>query len=75
MDDRATQTMHFETRTALALEASFDGRRVASDGGLVWPSEMDTRVGLCAASSECVPQWRKWKGRHPLASLVRKRVY
>ncbi len=75
MDDCATQTMRFETETALALEATFDGGRITSDGGLVWLSEMDSELGLCGAISECVPEWRKRKGRHPLASLVRQRVY
>jgi len=75
MDDCATQTMRFETETALALEATFDGGRITSDGGLVWLSQMDSQLGLCAAISECVPEWRKRKGRHALASLVRQRVY
>jgi hypothetical protein len=44
--------MRFETRTALALEAAFDGGRITSDGGLVWLSEM----GLCEAISEQVPE-------------------
>jgi hypothetical protein len=67
--------MRFETETALALEATFDGGRITSDGGLVWLSEMDSELGLCGAISECVPEWRKRKGRHRLASLVRQRVY
>jgi hypothetical protein len=75
MDDCATQTMRFETETTLALEASFDGGRITSDSGLVWLSEMDSELGLCAAISECVPEWRKRKSRHRLASLVRQRVY
>jgi hypothetical protein len=75
MDDCPTRIMRFETETALALEATFDGGRITSDGGLVWLSEMDSELGLCRAISECVSEWRKRKGRHPLASLVRQRVY
>src|ERR671922_738014 len=75
MQDCATQRMRFETQTALALEAAFDGGRITSDGGLLWLARVDSELGLCGAISECVPEWRKRKGRHPLASLVRQRVY
>jgi hypothetical protein len=75
MDDCATQKMRFETQTALALEAAFDGGRITSDGGLLWLAEADEELGLCEAISECVPEWRKRKGRHSLASLIRQRVF
>ncbi len=75
MSDCATQTMRFETETALALEATFDGGRLTSDGGLLWLSEVDSEMGLCEAISECVPEWRTRKARHSLASLVRQRVF
>jgi hypothetical protein len=67
--------MRFETQSTLALEAAFDGGRLTSDGGLVWLAEADEELGLCEAISECVPEWRKRKGRHSLASLVRQRVF
>src|SRR5215207_7107566 len=67
--------MRFETQTALALEAAFDGGRITSDGGLVWLSEMDSEMGLCEAISEHVPEWRKRKGRHSLLSLLKQRVF
>ncbi len=75
MNDCATQPMRFETQTALALEATFDGGRITSDGGLVWLSKMDSEMGLCEAISEHVPEWRRRKGRHSLASLVKQRVF
>jgi hypothetical protein len=75
MQDCATTTMRFDTQTALALEAAFDGGRITSDGGLVWLSRMDSEMGLCEAISECVPEWRTRKGRHSLASLVKQRVF
>src|SRR5215204_911871 len=74
MQDCATSGMRFETQTALALEAAFDGGRITSDGGLVWLSKMDAERGLCEAISGCVPEWRRRKGRHSLASLVKQRV-
>jgi hypothetical protein len=67
--------MRFETDTALALEAAFDGGRITSDGGLLWLSKTDSELGLCEALAECVPEWRKRKGRHSLLSLVRQRVF
>src|SRR5215207_3622524 len=67
--------MRFETQTALALEAAFDGGRITSDGGLVWLAEADEELGLCEAISEHIPEWRKRKGLHSLTSLVRPRVF
>jgi Transposase DDE domain group 1 len=67
--------MRFDTQTALALEAAFDGGRITSDAGLVWLSKMDEELGLCEAISEFVPEWRKRRGRHSLLSLVRQRVF
>jgi Transposase DDE domain group 1 len=75
MADCATQKMRFETQACLPLEAAFDGGRLTSDGGLLWLEKMDEELGLCQAISECVPEWRRRKGRHSLASLVRQRVF
>jgi hypothetical protein len=75
MSDRATPSVRFETPTPLALEAAFDGGRITSDGGLLWLSKMDSELGLCEAISECVPEWRNRRGRHPLVSLLRQRVF
>src|SRR5215216_2373662 len=77
MRDCATQKMRFEThhKSALAVEAAFDGGRITSDGGLLWLAEIDEELGLCEAISESVPEWRTRKGRHSLASLVKQRVF
>jgi hypothetical protein len=75
MSDCATPPMRFETPTPLALEAAFDEGRITSDGGLLWLSKMDSELGLCQRISECVPEWRNRRGRHPLCSLVRQRVF
>jgi Transposase DDE domain group 1 len=75
VSDCATQPMRFETEAALALEATFDGGRITSDGGLVWLAKMDAEMGLCEAISECVPEWRKRKARHSLLCLVRQRIF
>lgn len=75
MSDCATTRMHFETEAALALEATFDGGRLTSDGGLLWLAKADSELGLCEAISERVPEWRKRKGRHSLRSLISQRVF
>jgi hypothetical protein len=67
--------MRFETQTALALEAAFDGGRITSDGGLVWLSEVDSELGLCERVAEHVPEWRRRKGRHSLQALLKQRVF
>lgn len=75
MTDCATHSMRFETQSALALEAAFDGGRITSDGGLVWLAKMDEESGLCQRISEHVPEWRNRRGRHSLLSLIRQRVF
>jgi hypothetical protein len=67
--------MRFETETALALEAAFDGGLITSDGGLVWLAKMDSELGLISSVAEHVMEWRKRKGRHSLESLIRQRVF
>jgi len=75
MTDCATSGMRFETQSALALEAAFDGGRITSDGGLVWLAEADSELGLCERVAEHVPEWRKRKGRHSLQALIKQRVF
>lgn len=75
MTDCATSGMRFETQTTLALEATFDGGRITSDGGLVWLAEADSELGLCERVAEHVPEWRKRKGRHSLQALIKQRVF
>jgi Transposase DDE domain group 1 len=75
MQDCATSRMRFETQTALALEAAFDGGRLTSDGGLLWLSRMDSELGLCERISEFIPEWRTRKVSHSLASLIKQRVF
>jgi hypothetical protein len=67
--------MRFQTPTPLTLEAAFDGGRITSDGGLVWLAKADEEIGVCRAISGHVPEWRGPSLRHPLATLVRQRVY
>jgi hypothetical protein len=50
VSDCATQPMRFETEAALALEATFDGGRITSDGGLVWLAKMDAERGYARPS-------------------------
>jgi hypothetical protein len=71
----ATPPYRFATSTALALEATFDGGRLTSDGGLPWLAEAEEKVGICAALAKCVPEWRRGPVRHSIAALVRQRVF
>ncbi len=74
MTDDATSSTRFDTPTALALEATFDGGRLTSDGGLPWLAQLDCELGLCEALASCVPEWRRATARHSLEDLVRQRV-
>ncbi len=67
--------MRFETPTALALEAAFDGGRLTSDGGICWLAKADSELGLCETMADHVPEWRRREGRHSLATLVRQRIF
>src|ERR687883_658581 len=71
----ATPVYTFATSTALALEATFAGGRLTSDGGLPWLAEAEDEVGICAAFAACVPEWRRGSVRHSLVALVRQRVF
>jgi hypothetical protein len=76
MTDCATQKMRFETqKSALTLEAAFDGGRITSDSGLVWLAQADAELELCGRMAEHVPEWRKRKGRHSLEALLKQRVF
>jgi hypothetical protein len=76
MEDCDTLKLRFETPTSLALEATFEGGRLTSDGGLTWLAEANSWLGgVCEAISECVPEWRKKDVRHSLKSLVKQRVF
>lgn len=75
MEDCATRRMRFETPASLALEATFDGGRLTSDGGLAWLSEVDEELELCQTIAGCGPEWRRRKGRHSLVALIRQRVF
>jgi hypothetical protein len=66
--------MRFETPTALALEAAFDGGRITSDAGLIWLAQTDEELGICERIASHVPEWRGAYVRHSLVMLVRQRV-
>jgi hypothetical protein len=73
----ATASFAFATRTHLPLEATFDGGRLTSDGGLPWLAEAEADLGVCAAFAQCLTDWRKdpSRSRHSLDMLVRQRVF
>jgi hypothetical protein len=75
VDDCATPKTRFETETPLALEAAFDGGRLTSDGGIAWLAEVDSKMGLCEAIAEHLPEWRRCGARHSMVALVKQRVF
>ncbi len=80
MRQSATPTIRFAPLAAtrpepLALEASFDGGRLTSDGGVAWLGEAERALGVCAALAAVVPEWRRGPVHHPLEVLVRQRVF
>lgn len=75
MNQSATAVMRFVPPAALPLAVDFRGGRLTSDGGWVWVAEADAVLGLTAALAAVLPDPRRRRGRHPLAELVRQRVY
>jgi hypothetical protein len=70
------------TRQQLAASLSdvlrtplFDAGRLSSDGGLAWIAQADAALGLCAALSGQIPDWRRGPVQHALQTLVRQRVF
>jgi hypothetical protein len=71
----ATAVYRFAVPAPLPVEASFDGGRLTSDGGLPWLDQAESMLGLCAAFAACLPEWRQGPVRHSLETLVRQRVF
>lgn len=75
MDQSATGALRFVDIGPVPLETDFLGGRLTSDGGLAWIAEADQALGLTTALAAVIPDWRKRRGRHDLATLVAQRVY
>jgi hypothetical protein len=75
MPQSATPAYRFAVPASLPLEATFDGGRLTSDGGLPWLGEAEAAIGVCAAFAACVPEWRRGPVRHSLTTLVRQRIF
>jgi hypothetical protein len=70
----ATSLTRFDTSTALALEAAFDGGTLTADGGLPWLARVDSELGVCEGLAACLTEWRGGPVTHSLLELVRQRV-
>src|SRR5215213_6886601 len=75
MSQSAIPVLRFPVPTALPLEASFDGGRLTSDGGLPWLEQVEAALSLCTAFAAVIPEWRRGPVRHSLELLVRQRVF
>jgi hypothetical protein len=75
MSQSATPVYRVSGLAPLPLEASFDGGRLTSDGGLPWLEQAEATVGLCAAFAAAIPEWRRGPVRHSRETLVRQRVF
>jgi hypothetical protein len=75
MPQSATPTYRFVVPAGLPLEATFDGGRLTSDGGLPWLGEAEAALGLCPAFAACIRDWRRGPVRHALETLIRQRIF
>jgi len=71
----ATPTLRCFSPLSVPLEASFDGPRLTSDGGLVWLAEADAALDLCAGLAAALPDRRTGAVRHTLETLLRQRAF
>ena len=59
-----------------AVQASFTGGEVSSDGGIALLRQTDRRIGLTQALAKVLPDPRDpGRVKHPLLSLIRQRLY
>lgn len=70
-----TSPVRFSGRADKPLTVDFLGGRQTSDGGLVWIAEADEAIGLTEALAAVIPDWRRHRGQHALATLIAQRVY
>jgi Transposase DDE domain group 1 len=75
MSQSATAVYRVPVPAALPFEASFDGGRLTSDGGLPWLDQAENLLGLCAVFATGIPEWRRGPVRHTVATLIRQRVF
>lgn len=75
MSQSATPPYRFAVPTDLPLEASFDGGRLTSDGGLPWLGAAEATLELCPAFAACIRDWRRGPVRHALETLIRQRLF
>jgi hypothetical protein len=70
------ELFHFPGVKKRAVQASFTGGEVTSDGGLTLLRQTDRRIGLTRALAQVLPDRREaCRVEHPLVSLVRQRIY
>jgi Transposase DDE domain group 1 len=75
MRQSAIGSVRFADGGPVPLEVDFLGGRLTSDGGLAWLAEADAVLGLTNAFAAVIPDWRRRRSRHELATLVAQRVY
>jgi hypothetical protein len=75
MSQSATPIFRFAGSAPLPLEASFDGGRVTSDGGLPWLERAEAVLSVCATIAAVIPEWRRGPVRHTRETLIRQRVF
>lgn len=74
--DSTTQTVLFPALADRPVIVRFDDAHGSSDGGAILLKAVDQRLGLTARMAACLPDAREpGKVVHPLADLVRQRVF
>ena len=75
MSQSATPIFRFSVPAALPLEASFDGGRLTSDGGLPWLEQAEQRSALRCLRRGSSPTGAAVRCGMPLETLLRQRIF
>ena len=68
--------LHFASISGKSVEASFDGGRLTSDGGVLHLRAMDKVLGLIDRLSRCISDSRHASYvNHSLSDLMRQRIF
>jgi hypothetical protein len=71
----ATASRERTVPAPIPVQISFDAGPLTSDGGLIWLSEAEAEVGLCAFWAAQIDDWRRGPVRHSLEVLLRQRIF
>ncbi len=75
MTDCSTKSLTFSSLHRRKIQADFDGGAITSDAGALLLREVDRRIGLIDAITDCISDHRSGPVTHELRTLVAQRIF